>query len=180
MNHLLKIKKEFKNLKKQEIQDKNELDKACFQHDLAYGDFKDLAKRATADKVLRDKAFKIVSDQKYDEYQRELASMVYKFFDKKSSGSGIVNKENMQLADELHKSIIKKFKKFKKGKVYSSFRDSIWGADLAGIQLLSKFNKGFRFLLCVIDTYSKYGWVIPFRDKKCISIKNTCMHFRKF
>ena len=65
---------------------KNELDKACFQHDMAYGDFKDLTKRNAADKVLRDKAFKIVSDEKYDGYQRGLASMIYKFFDKKSQG----------------------------------------------------------------------------------------------
>ena len=72
---------------------KSELDKACFQHDMAYGDFKDLAKRIAADKVLRDKAFKIASDQKYDGYQRGLGSMVCKFFDKKSSGSGIVTKE---------------------------------------------------------------------------------------
>ena len=136
---------------------------------MAYEDFKDLAKRTAADKVLRDKAFNSASDQKYDEYQTGLASMVYKFFDKKSSGSGIVNKENIQLADELHKSIIRKFKK---RKVYSSFRDSIWGVDLADIQLLSKFNKGFKFLLCVIDTYSKYGWVIPLKNKKGISIVN--------
>ena len=67
---------------------KNDLDKACFQHDLAYGDFKDVAKRTAADKVLRNKAFKIAGDQKYDGYQRGLASMVYKFFDKKSQGSG--------------------------------------------------------------------------------------------
>ena len=68
---------------------KDELDKACFQHDMVYGDFKDLAKRTIGDKVLRDKAFKIASDQKYDGYQRGLASMVYKFFDKKSQGSVI-------------------------------------------------------------------------------------------
>ena len=67
---------------------KNELDKVCFQHDMAYSDFKDLKKRTIADKVLRDKAFNIASDQKYDEYQRGLASMVYNFFDKKSSGNG--------------------------------------------------------------------------------------------
>ena len=79
---------------------------------MAYGDFKDLAKRTAADKVLRDKAFKIASDQKYDGYQRGLASMVYKFFDKKSQGSGLANnEENIQLADELHKPIIGKFKK---------------------------------------------------------------------
>ena len=122
---------------------KNELDKACFQHDMAYGDFKDLPKRTAADKVLRDKAFKIASDQKYDGYQRGLASMVYKFFDKKSQGKGLANnKESVQLANELHKPIIKKLKKIK---VYSSFKDNIWGVDLADMQLLSKFNKGFRF-----------------------------------
>ena len=62
---------------------KNELDKACFQHDMAYRDFKDLAKRTAADKVLTDEAFKIESDQKYYGYQRGLASMVYTFFDKR-------------------------------------------------------------------------------------------------
>ena len=149
---------------------KNELDKACFQHAMAYGDFKDLAKRTAADKVLRGKAFKIASDQKYDGYQRGLASMVYKFFDKKSQGSGAANNnENIQLADELHKPIIKKFQK---RKVYSSFRDNIWGVDLADMQLLSKFNKGFRFLLCVIDIFSKYAWVFPLNDKKGIRIAN--------
>ena len=77
---------------------------------MAYGDFKDLAKRTAADKVLRDKAFRIASDQKYDGYQRGLTSSVYKFFDKKSQGSGLVtNKENRQLADELHKPITRKF-----------------------------------------------------------------------
>ena len=77
---------------------------------MAHGDFKDLAKRTAADKVLRDKAFKIASDQKYDGYQRGLASMVCKCFDKKSQVSGLANnKENIQLADELHKPIIRKF-----------------------------------------------------------------------
>ena len=64
---------------------KNELDKACFEHDMAYGDFKDLARRAASDKFLRDKAFNIAKNHKYDGYQRGLASMVYKFFDKKSA-----------------------------------------------------------------------------------------------
>ena len=143
---------------------KNELDKACFQHDMAYEDFKDLAKRTAADKVLRDKAFKIASDQKYDGYQRGLASVVYKFFDKRSQGSGVAsNKENIHLADELHKPIIRKFKK---RKVYYSFRDNIWGVDLADMQSLIKFNKGFRFLLCVIYIFSKYAWIVPLKDKK--------------
>ena len=145
---------------------------------MAYGDFENLAKRTIADKALRDKAFKIASYQKYDGYQRGLASMVYKFFDKKSQGGGrplssasqiANNKENIQLADELHKPIIRKFKK---RKVYSSFRDNIWGADLADMQLLSKFNKGFRFFLCAIDIFSKFAWVIPLKDKKGVSIVN--------
>ena len=149
---------------------KNELDKACFQPDMAYGDFKDLTKRTAPDKVLRNKAFKIASEQKYDGYQRGLALMVYKFNDKKSQGSGLANnEENIQLADELHKPIIRKFKK---RKVYSSFGENTWGADLADMQLLSEFNKGFRFLLCVIDIFSKYAWVIPLKDKKGISIVN--------
>ena len=87
---------------------KNELDKACFQHDMAYGKSKDLVKRTQSDKVLRDKAFTIASDPKYDGYQRGLASMVYTLFDKKSSGSGITNELNYQLASKLHKPIIKK------------------------------------------------------------------------
>ena len=90
---------------------KNELDKSCFQHDMAYEDFKDLARRIQSDKVLKDKAFEIANNQKYDGYQRGLASMVYKLFDKKSKGTGIKNeiKENQQLANELHKPIIRKF-----------------------------------------------------------------------
>ena len=91
--------------------------------------------------------------------------MVYKFFDKKTIGSGI--HENIKLANELHKPIIRKFNK---RKVYSSFKDNIWGADLADMQLLSKFNKGIKYLLCVIDLFSKYAFVVPLKDKKGISI----------
>ena len=147
---------------------KNEFDKACFQHDndMAYGKSKDLVKRTQSDKVLRDKAFKIASD---DGYQRGLALMVYKFFDKKSKGSGIINESNYQLANELHKPIIKKFKK---RKVYSSFRDNIWGVDLADMQSLSNYNKGVKYLLCAIDLFSKYAQVIPLKDKKGTSIVN--------
>ena len=87
---------------------KNELDKAYFQNDMAYGKTKDLVKKAQSDKFLKDKSFKIASDPKYDVYQRGLASMVYKFYDKKSSGSGMVNEPNYQLANELYKPIIRK------------------------------------------------------------------------
>ena len=96
---------------------KNELDETCFQYHVTYGKWKDLVKRAQSDKVLRNKAFKIANDPKYDGYQRGLASMAYKFFDKKSAsvnkykGSGITNEPNYQLANELHKPIIRKFKK---------------------------------------------------------------------
>ena len=148
---------------------KNELDKACFQHDMAYGKSKDLVKRTQLDKVLRDKAFKCASDTKYDGYQRSLASMVYKFFDKKFSGSGITNEPNYQLADELHKPVIREFKK---RKVYSSFRDNIWGADLADMQSLSRYNKGIKYLLCAIDLFSKYAQVVSLTDKKRTSIVN--------
>ena len=147
---------------------KNELDKACFQHDMAYGKSKDLVKRTQSDKVLRDKAFKIASDPKYDGYQRGLASMVYKFFDKKSSGSGITE-PNYQLADEIYKPIIRKFRK---RKVYSSFRGNIWGVDLADMQSLSKCNKGIKYLLCAIDLFSKYTWLILLKDKKGTRIVN--------
>ena len=109
---------------------KNELDKACFQHDMAYGLTKNLVKRTQSDNILKDKAFKIAIDPNYDGYQRGLASIVYKFFDKKSTslnksvslnkfskGSGIVNKsaneQNYQLANKIHKPIIKKNKKRK-------------------------------------------------------------------
>ena len=88
---------------------------------MAYGHFKDVERRTQSDKVLRDKAFNIASNPKYDGYQRGLASMVYKFFDKKSKGSSI-NKLNYQLANEFHKPIIRKFKK---RKIYSSSRDNI-------------------------------------------------------
>ena len=131
--------------------------------------FKDLPKRTAADKVLRNKAFKIASDQKYDGYQRGLVSMVYKLFDKKSQGSGLANKENIQLANELYKPITTKFNK---RKVHFSFKDNIWGVDLADTQLLSEFNKGFRFLLCVTDIFRKYAWVILLKDKKGVSIVN--------
>ena len=93
--------------------------------------------------------------------------MAYKFFDSKVSGRGAkLIPENEQLANELHKPIIRKFKK---RKVYSTFKDNIWGVDL-DVQLLRKCNKGVIFLLCVIDIFSKYAWVVPLKDKKGISI----------
>ena len=143
---------------------RNELDKACFQHDSAYADHKDLINRTEADKVLIDKAYDIASNPKYDGYQRGLANMVYKFVDKKSMGSGIKKditkstaRNSLILADELHKPVTKKFNK---RKLYSQFKDNIWG-------------KGIKYHLCVTDLYSKYAFVIPLKDKKGISIVNS-------
>ena len=73
------------------------------------------------------------------------------------------------MADEFYKPIIRKFKK---RKVYSSFRDNIWSIDLADIQSLSKYNKGNKYLLCAIDLFSKYAWVIPIKDTKGTSKVN--------
>ena len=145
---------------------KNELEKPCFVHDAAYSDCKDLTKRT--DKNLKNRAFDIAKDPKYDGYQRGLASMVYKFFDSKVSGSGAkLIPENKQQPNELHKPI---FRKFEERKVYSTFKDNIWGVDLADMQLSSKYNKGIRFLLCVLDIFSKYACVVPLKDKKGITI----------
>ena len=99
--------------------------------------------------------------------------MVYKIFDKKSTGSGFKKLKNTTsssiLADELHKPVIRKFKK---RKVYSQFKDNIWGVDLADMQSLSRKNKGIKYLLCAIDLYSKYAFVIPLENKKGISVTN--------
>ena len=141
---------------------------------MAYGDFKNLARRTASQKVLRDKAFNVYETKQliYHRYQRGLASVVYKIFDKNSKGSGvnIPLEFNEQLSKELHKPIIRNFKK---RTVYSRFKDNIWGIDLADMELISKFNIGFRLLLCVIDVYSKFAWVAPLKDKKCVSIVDT-------
>ena len=172
--------KEFKRTGDTRYIYRNELDKACFQHDSAYADHKDLINRSEADKVLKDKAYDIASNPEYDGYQRGVVSMVYKFFDKKSTagpsslermGSGIATaKPNSSiLADELHKPVTNKFNK---RKVYSQFKHNIWGVDLADMQSLSRKNKGIKYLLCAIDLYSKYAFVIQLKDKKGISIVN--------
>ena len=116
---------------------RNELDKACFQHDSAYADHKDLINRTEADKVLSDKAYDIASNPEYDGYQRSLASMVYNFFDKKSIGSGTTKSKDSSLilADEPNKPVIKKCNK---RKVFSQLKDNIWGVDLADMQSLSR------------------------------------------
>ena len=102
--------------------------------------------------------------------------MVCKFFDKMSAltcgafkNQNITNQSPLDLAEELRKPIIKKFENWK---VYSPFIDKIWGNDLADMPLISKFNKEFRFLLCVIGISDKYASIIPLKDNKCIAIAN--------
>ena len=149
---------------------------------MGYRAFKDSPGRTALDKILWDKAFNIAKNPKYDRYhQRGLASTAYKCFDKKSlasdtSGSAIEIKiiSNQELAQKLHKSIIRKFEE---RKVYASFIDNIWGADLIDMQLTSKFNKDFQCLWCIIHIYSKYAWVVPLKDEKDITITNA---FQKF
>ena len=135
---------------------RNELDKACFQHDSAYAN-KDFINRAKSDKVLRDKAYNVAGSPEYGGYQRGLASMVYKFFDKKSMGSGMAEPSSLKLADELHKLVIKKFNK---RKVYSQFKDNIWGVDLADMQSLNKkikvLNIFYVLFIYVVSTHSLF------------------------
>ena len=90
--------------------------------------------------------------------------MLYKFFDKTSTGSSANFISNQQLANELHRPFTRQFKR---RKVYSSFKDNIFGADLTDMQLIGKYNKGgIRYLLCAIDLFSKYVWVVPLKDNK--------------
>ena len=124
-----------------------------------------------SDIVLKNKTLKIATDLRVNGYERGLASIVYKFSNKRTKGSGINLQNNSLnsevLALELHKPIIKNFKR---RKVYSSFKDNIWGVDLADMQLISKYNKGIGYLLCVTDLFSRYAWVIPPKNKKGESI----------
>ena len=149
------------------------MDKPCFKHDAAYAKYKDVENRLIADDKLKNSAYDIASNPEYDGYQRGLASMVCKFFNSKvapcnkaisSKGTKEVNKI---LAEKLHKPAIRKFNK---RKVYSQFKDNIWGVDLADTRLLSK--KGIKYIICVIDLFSKYAFVVPLKDKKGISITN--------
>ena len=148
--------KEFKRTGDTRLLYRNELDKACFKHDEAYAKYKYVENRLISDQKLRNSAYDIASNPKYDGYQRGLASMVYKCFDSKvapldkktMSDKGMEN--NKILAEELHKPVTKKFDK---RKVYSQFRDNIWGINLADTQSLSKKNKGIKYLLYAIDLF---------------------------
>ena len=122
--------------------------------------------RTISDKILKDRAYQIARNCGYDGYQRALASMIYKFFDKKS-GSGV--KVNEQLTEELHKPVTKKFKR---KKVYVRFKYNIWAADLSEKGSLSSKNKNVKHLLCIMDVFNKYAWAKPLKDKNGKTVLN--------
>ena len=113
-----------------------------------------------------------------------LFQLFFRFFDKISAltcgavkNENITNQSPLDLAKELHKPIIRKFENWK---VYSPFIDDIWGADLADMPLISKFNKEFCFLLYVIDIFNKYASIIPLKDSKCVAIANAFQKILEF
>ena len=120
---------------------RNELDKACFAHDAAYSTSKDLAKRTISDKVLKEIANEIAITPKFDGYQRPRATMVNKFFEKKTGSGASVNEV---LAKELPKPVIKKIKR----RVYVRFKDNIWAVGLTEMGSLSSKNRSIKYLIC--------------------------------
>ena len=131
----------------------NELDKACFAHNTAYSYSKGFAKRTISDKILKDRAYEIVINSKDDGYQTGLVNILYNCFDKKTwlgAGASV----NEELAQELHKPVIKNFKRWS---VYARFKDNIWTSDLAQMSSSSSKNWGVKYLLCEIDVFTKYA-----------------------
>ena len=120
---------------------------------------------------MKHRDYKIAINPKYDRYHRGLASIVYKFFDKKT-GSGAKASVNEGLAQELHKPVIKKFKT---RKLYATFKNIIWPTDLTEMRSLSSKNRVVKYLLCMIDVYicfPKYAWVRILKDKKSKIVLN--------
>ena len=137
------------------------MDKVCFAHDAAYSYSTDLAKRTVSDKILIDRAYEIAINCKYDGYQRGLASMVYKFFDKKT-GSGANVKE--VLPQELHKPVIIKFKR---RKVYPRFKDNIWAAALHEMGLDKKVKTVLNGFIGIVNQSKQKPyklWVVQGRE----------------
>ena len=141
----------------------NELDKVCFQHDMVYGYFQDLHRRTASDKILQDQGLNTAQNPKDDGCQKNLASMVYKCFDIKSPDGAVKSKTmpNHKLAKEWQKPVIRKFEK---RNAHSSSENNNWGADLADIQIISKFNKGIGFyyvlLISSANTHGLFLWII--------------------
>ena len=127
---------------------------------------KDLAKRTISHNILKDGAHKIARNCGYDGRQRTLANMFYKSFDQKTRPGVSVNET---LAEELHKLVVKRFKR---KKVYARFKDNIWAADLLEMRSLSSKNQNVKYLLFVIDVFTKYAWVKPLKVNKSKTVLN--------
>ena len=125
---------------------------------------KDLTKRTTSDKIFKDRAYEIAVNHRNDGYQRGLAGMVYKYFEEKTGSGASVNEE---LSQEQHKPVLKKIRR---RRAYARFKDNIWAADLAERGSLSSQNWGVKYLLCVIDVFTKYAWVKLLKDRKSRAI----------
>ena len=130
---------------------------------MAYGNFKDLPTRTASDNVFLDKAFRIAIDSKYDRYYSESASTLYKLLDNNGERTG---KESIGIKYWLMNHAILSLESCK---FYSSDRDNIWGADLADMQLISKYNIWVRFLLFAVNVSSKYPCAALLKDKKSIT-----------
>ena len=140
---------------------KNKLGQVCFTNDKAYLDSKDLTKWTISTRFWKIKLNESFINPKYDGCQWGLANIVHKLFDKKTGLGTNVNEHHLAL--ELHKPAIKKFKR---RKVYARFQDTISAADLAEMGSLFSKNGSVKFLLCVMDVFTKYAWVKPLKDRK--------------
>ena len=141
----------------------NEFHKAFLAHDEAYHYTKGLANRTISIKILKDRGYEIARNLKYDGYKRGLTDTMYKIFGR-GSGASV----NEYLPEELHKPVIKKFKR---SRVCVRFKDNIWGTYLAEMGSLSSFNHGVKHILFVINGFTKYAWVtLKIRHKKYLSL----------
>ena len=148
----------------------NKLDKASFQNDMAYGDFKDLTRKTASQNILHDTAFNMMY----------INAVLHQWFINFLIKKLLVNIENYNISNKTltgnyTNQLLESFRK--KTKVHLSFTTNIWNDDLVTMQLISKLNIGFRFPLCIIYIFSKYAWAIPLKDKKEILL---LMLFKKF
>ena len=146
----------------------NDLDKKCKMHDEFYSKYPDTKSRIVSDIALAHKAKEIASNPRYDDTQRRDADLVSKLLNTKATiGLGISKKWNEELAYELHRP---KRNNYERSKVIVNRKDDVWGADLVEMQKYSKVNDNYRYLLTVIDCFTKYAWAIPLKNKEAKSV----------
>ena len=150
---------------------KNELDEACFQHDMAYGKYKDLEKRTHSDKVIKGKAFEVTNNPKYDRYQRGLASMVqWSISFLTGNQKELVLKMKLKKTSSYYYEQLNQLLENLKKEKCILFLKTIFGVLI--YLIISEYKKGKRYLLCAIDLFSKYSFVLPLKDKKGTTIVN--------